>query len=148
MNGRIGYGGGKSNPGRGRESASGATPRVRYVSRKGSQSPAWLGPGPRPARCSSRVLLALSACTAYTDCMQYTIRGIPPAIDNALRARARAAGKSLNEAAVAALAEGAGVAGAPRKRRDLGDIAGTWKADKALESALAAQDRVDKYLWR
>ena len=45
--------------------------------------------------------------------MQYTIRGIPPDIDNALRALARAAGKSLNEAAVAALAEGAGLAGAP-----------------------------------
>ena len=80
--------------------------------------------------------------------MQYTIRGIPPAIDSALRAQARAAGKSLNEAAVAALAEGAGVTGDPRRRRDLGDIAGTWKADKAVRSALAAQDLVDKDLWR
>jgi plasmid stability protein len=80
--------------------------------------------------------------------MQYTIRGIPPAVDDALRARARADGKSLNAAAVAALAEGAGVAGAPRTRRDLRHIAGTWKADKALESALAAQDRVDEDLWR
>jgi hypothetical protein len=80
--------------------------------------------------------------------MQYTIRGIPEATDRALRERARAAGKSLNEAAVDALAEGAGVSGAPRKRRDLEDIAGTWKADKAVESALAAQDRVDTDLWR
>ena len=80
--------------------------------------------------------------------MQYTIRGIPAAIDNALRAHARAAGNSLNEAAVAALAEGAGVTGSPRKRRDLGDIAGTWKADKGLTSALAAQDHVDEDLWR
>ena len=80
--------------------------------------------------------------------MQYTLRGIPPAIDTALRARARAAGKSLNEAAVEALAEGTGVAGAPRKRRDLADITGTWKPDKALEAALAAQGRVDDDLWR
>ena len=80
--------------------------------------------------------------------MQYTIRGIPAAVDSALRDRARVARKSLNEAAIDALAVGAGVAGAPRKRRDLSDIAGTWKADKALESALAAQDRVDKDLWR
>lgn len=80
--------------------------------------------------------------------MQYTIRGIPPAIDSALRARARADGTSLNEAAVAALAEGAGVSGAPQRRRDLSDIAGTWKADQALEAALAAQDRVDEDLWR
>ena len=81
--------------------------------------------------------------------MQYTIRGIPAAVDHAIRTRARVAGKSLNEAAVDALAEGAGMAGAPpRKRRDLGDIAGTWKADKALERALAAQDRIEKELWR
>ena len=80
--------------------------------------------------------------------MQYTIRGIPAAVDNAVRERARVAGKSLNEAAVDALTEGAGMAGAPRKRRDLGDIAGTWKADKALDAALGAQDRVDEDLWR
>lgn len=80
--------------------------------------------------------------------MQYTIRGIPSAVDEALRARARVSGKSLNRAAVEALAEGTGVAGAPRRRRDLGDIGGTWKTDKALESALDAQDQVDEALWR
>ncbi|MGQ0733935.1 MAG: hypothetical protein ACT4QD_09795 [Acidobacteriota bacterium] len=80
--------------------------------------------------------------------MQYTIRGIPVAVDDAIRERARVAGKSLNEAALEALAEAAGVAGAPRKHRDLSDIAGTWHADKGVESALAAQDRVDEDLWR
>ena len=93
-------------------------------------------------------MLATSACIAYTDSMQYTIRGIPAAIDEALRKRARADGKSLNEAAIDALAEGSGAVRAPRKRRALGDIAGTWKADKAVESALAAQDQVDDDLWR
>jgi hypothetical protein len=80
--------------------------------------------------------------------MQYTIRGIPAALDNALRQRARAAGKSLNEAAVDALADGSGMAGKPRKRRDLRDIAGTWKSDKAVDAALADQDQVDEDLWR
>lgn len=80
--------------------------------------------------------------------MQYTIRGIPPAVDTALRTRARVAGTSLNEAAVAALADGTGARAVPKKRRDVSDIAGTWKPDKALESALAAQDRVDEDLWR
>jgi Antitoxin FitA-like, ribbon-helix-helix len=80
--------------------------------------------------------------------MQYTVRGIPPTLDAALRERARAAGMSLNEAAVDALAEGAGLIGSPRKRRDLGDIAGTWKADKTAEAALAEQDQVDESLWR
>lgn len=79
--------------------------------------------------------------------MQYTIRGIPAAVDDALRARARAAGKSLNEVVVDALATGAGVTAAPRKRRDLSDVAGAWKADKAVELALAAQDEPDEGLW-
>ena len=57
--------------------------------------------------------------------MQYTIRGIPGAVDAALRRRARTAGKSLNETAVDALTEGTGMTGAPRKRRYLDDIAGT-----------------------
>jgi len=80
--------------------------------------------------------------------MQYTIRGIPAALDAALRQRARAAGTSLNEAAVEALAEGSGMSGSRRKRRDLSDIAATWKGDKAVEAALAEQDRVDEDLWR
>ena len=80
--------------------------------------------------------------------MQYTIRGIPPAVDHALRERARTAGTSLNEAAVEALAEAAGLSGSRRKRRDLGDIAGTWKTEKAVDAALAAQDQVDEDLWR
>jgi hypothetical protein len=80
--------------------------------------------------------------------MQYTIRGIPEAVDTALRARARTAGMSLNKTAVVALAEGSGVAGSRRKRRNLDDIARTWKADKAVAAALADQDRVDEDLWR
>ena len=80
--------------------------------------------------------------------MQYTIRRIPPKVNSALRARARAAGKSLNQAAITALAEGTGVTGGHRKRRSLADIAGTWKPDKALEAVLIAQDRVDRNLWR
>jgi hypothetical protein len=80
--------------------------------------------------------------------MQYTIRRIPRTVDDAIRERARATGKSLNEAVVDVLADGAGVKGVPRKRRDLSDIAGTWKADKNFDAALADQDRVDKDLWR
>lgn len=80
--------------------------------------------------------------------MQYTIRGIPTVVDDALRARARATGKGLNEVVVDALAAGAGVSASPRRRRDLGDVAGTWKTDEALESVLAAQDEPDEDLWR
>lgn len=79
--------------------------------------------------------------------MQYTIRGVPPEVDAAIRRRAREAGTSLNQAANDALADGAGV-GPIRRRRDLRDIAGSWKHDRATEEALAAQDVVDEALWR
>lgn len=79
--------------------------------------------------------------------MQYTIRDVPPAVDAAIRRRAKASGTSLNRAANEALAEGAGI-GIERRRRELGDIAGTWKPDRAVEAALAAQDRIDEALWR
>jgi hypothetical protein len=45
------------------------------------------------------------------------------------------------EAAVDALTEAARVAGKPRMRRDLSDIAESWMADKTTESALADQHR-------
>jgi len=80
--------------------------------------------------------------------MQYTIRGIPTVIDGAVRERAKAEGKSLNEVAVEALAEGLGLGGGEVVRRDLSDIAGTWKRDRAVEAALVAQDRVDEDLWK
>jgi hypothetical protein len=80
--------------------------------------------------------------------MQYTIRGIPETLDAVLRERARAAGKSLNEVVIEAMAEGAGVSGAPRQWRNLDDIAGTWKADKAFDEAIAAQDQIDEDLWK
>jgi hypothetical protein len=98
--------------------------------------------------CVLRVF-ALAECAgiAYTGCMQYTIRGIPPALDEALRERARASGKSLNEATVDALLEGSGITAQRYRRRDLSDIAGTWKAEKAVEAALTAQDVIDEDLW-
>lgn len=80
--------------------------------------------------------------------MQYTLRGIPKRVDRALRRRARTQGKSLNRTAIEALAEGAGLANEARRRRSLGDVAGTWRAERVVEAALAEQDRVDEDLWR
>jgi plasmid stability protein len=80
--------------------------------------------------------------------MQYTIRNVPNAVDEALRKSARARGRSLNEMAIEALARGAGVNGETRRQRDLGDVAGTWRKDAAFDSALAAQDAIDEGMWR
>lgn len=92
-------------------------------------------------------MIAHSACTAYTACMQYTIRAIPPGLDAALRRRAKATGLSLNQVAVETLTEGAGTVAAPRRRRNFDDIASSWKDDKGFDAAIAAQDQVDE-LWR
>lgn len=80
--------------------------------------------------------------------MQYTLRNVPEIVDAALRRRAREQGKSLNEVAIEALARGAGVTGSRHRQRDLKDIAGTWRKDRAFDRALAAQDTVDEELWK
>ena len=103
---------------------------------------------PSPRSQFRALVLALCACMAYNLCMQYTIRKIPNSLDAALRRRAREQGKSLNEVAIEALACGAGVSGERSRQRDLQDIAGTWRSDRAFDRALAAQDTIDKELWQ
>ena len=93
-------------------------------------------------------MLASYVGTAYNLHMQYTLRGIPAVVDEAIRKRAKAEGKSLNEVAVEALADGLGLGETDVVRRDLSDVVGTWKKDAVVEAALAAQDRVDEDLWK
>ena len=80
--------------------------------------------------------------------MQYTVRGVPKSVDAEIRRRARAEGRSLNEVAIEALAQGLGMGKERVVRRDLAQIAGTWKKDAAFEAALEAQDQVDEDLWK
>jgi len=94
------------------------------------------------------IALALTACNAYNVCMQYTIRNVPDTLDEALRRVARERGKSLNEVAIEALARGAGVTGERVRHRDLTGIVGTWREDRAFDSAIAAQDTIDEEMWR
>jgi plasmid stability protein len=80
--------------------------------------------------------------------MQYTIRNIPKELDRALRERAQREHRSLNEVVVEALRVALGQADVAVKRRDLGDIAGSWVEDPDIEAALAEQRRIDEDLWR
>ncbi len=80
--------------------------------------------------------------------MQYTLRNIPEAVDTALRQRARAENKSLNEVAIQALARALGFGNEPLRYRDLCDLVGTWHDDPEFDAAMAEQDRVDEALWR
>lgn len=80
------------------------------------------------------------------SCMQYTIRNISPQLDHALKARAKRAGKSVNEIALEALAQSVGL---PVRRRVLSPMPGAWsKREAAAFDALLDEQRViDRELW-
>ena len=85
---------------------------------------------------------------AYNAGMQYTLRNIPPALDQALRDRAKREGTSLNEAAVAALARALGLETTPVRCRSLEALAGTWQEDAEFDEAIEDQHAIDPDLWR
>ncbi len=79
---------------------------------------------------------------------QYTIRNVPDRIDRVLRKRAKATGKSLNQIALEALADGAQVV--RHEYDDLDFMIGTMSQRDAddLDKEIAAQRRVDADMWR
>jgi hypothetical protein len=79
--------------------------------------------------------------------IQYTLRGIPQKVDEALRRKARQEGVSLNQAAVEAIAHGLGVPQEKPVYHDLDDLAGTWIEDPAFDEAIREIDSVDPDLW-
>jgi hypothetical protein len=85
---------------------------------------------------------------AHAPGTQMTIRHVPPAIDRALRRKARASGKSINEVALDALAAGTGLEGGETLHHDLDAVFGTWVEETAMDEALAAHRRIDAELWK
>ncbi|MDA2930262.1 hypothetical protein MYX84_09990 [Acidobacteria bacterium AH-259-O06] len=80
--------------------------------------------------------------------IQYTLRGVPLRVDEALRRKAQQQGKSLNQVALEALASGTGLTEEPILYHDLDSLAGTWVEDARFEEAVRAQDQVDPSLWQ
>ncbi|HEV2391280.1 MAG TPA: hypothetical protein VG146_02850 [Verrucomicrobiae bacterium] len=83
-----------------------------------------------------------------TSAVQYTLRGVPKAVDRALRRKSRQEGKSLNTVAVETLAEGLRVGGETLRYDDLQSLVGSWVEDPKFDAAVQAQDTVDPDLWR
>ena len=54
----------------------------------------------------------------------------------------------MNEAAIAALTRGLGLADERPRQHDLDELAGTWEEDPGFDAAIAAQDREDPRLWK
>jgi plasmid stability protein len=81
--------------------------------------------------------------------MQYTIRQIPKAVDRALRVKAKAQGKSLNQLALEALAQQAGVGSAVKKsKRDISFLQMEPEDIKAIREAHEMCDQIDPEAWR
>jgi hypothetical protein len=79
--------------------------------------------------------------------MQYTIRNIPPDLDEALKAQAKRLGKSVNQVALEALAQSVGQ---PVRRRNLRNLPGAWSKDEAakFDEFLVGVRTVDEELWK
>jgi hypothetical protein len=82
------------------------------------------------------------------EAIQYTLRNVPPALDRALRRRAKQLSKSLNEVALEALTLGAGVSHEVREQHDVDFLFGSWVEDPEVDRALADQRKIDADLWR
>ena len=76
---------------------------------------------------------------------QYTVRGIPPEVDRALRRKAAHRKQSLNQVIVDELI--AATTGS-RRRVDFTDLVGQWTPDAAFDEILAAQRQIDPDKWK
>ena len=77
--------------------------------------------------------------------IQYTVRGIPPEVDRALRQRAARQNQSLNKLILQELTDSAL---GERRRADFSDLAGRWTPDPAFDEILAAQRQIDWEKWK
>ncbi|HEY1240825.1 MAG TPA: hypothetical protein VGF16_09725 [Bryobacteraceae bacterium] len=77
--------------------------------------------------------------------IQYTIRGVPPEVDRALRQRAERRKKSLNQLI---LDELTAVTIGDRPRADFSDLVGRWTPDPAFDEIISSQRRIDWKKWR
>jgi plasmid stability protein len=81
---------------------------------------------------------------------QLTLRGIPDALNRAIRERAQREKKSINRTVTDILAEALGVEADVTKRRDLSDLAGSWSEAEVreFEQALAPFEQIDASEWQ
>jgi len=82
--------------------------------------------------------------------IQYTIRGIPLAVDQTIRKRATRTGKSFNATVVELLSlQTLGVVDSEQDRTSAFDkLNGANTLDEAFDQAIADQSKVDKSLWQ
>lgn len=99
-------------------------------------------------------LLDLPALKAYyagsmkKKSIQYTIRNIPPRVDQQLREQCALYKTSLNERMVDVLIDAVGLTDKAVVHHDLDDLVGTWVKDDDFDQAIKQMDRIDRKLWK
>jgi len=78
---------------------------------------------------------------------QYTVRGVPPEVDRALREHARRRNTSLNEAIIEVIRLGVLPPDEARAHDDLDHLFGAQAPDPGLDRRLEEQRRIDPDLW-
>lgn len=79
--------------------------------------------------------------------VQYTIRGVPLDVDQALRRKAQRRKISLNRLLTEELVRSTDIA-SEKPHRSLRALAGQWKDDPEFDRVLADQRKIDRELWR
>ena len=73
----------------------------------------------------------------------YTVRGVPPEVDAALRKKAAQRKLSLNQVIVEELSHSVG-----QKHADFTDLVGKWEDDPAFDEIIASQRKIDWAKWK
>ncbi|MCK5155262.1 MAG: hypothetical protein KAQ69_02440 [Spirochaetales bacterium] len=81
---------------------------------------------------------------------QITLRQIPNVLDSQLRSLARKNKTSLNKVILALLMKTLGLSVDSSKKRDLGDLCGTWDKDQFAEFMKNTKEfnRIDPEVWK
>ena len=74
--------------------------------------------------------------------VQYTLRQVPKALDEALRRKSRLENKSMNQTVIEVLQNGLALSQGTVRHRDLDFMIGSWVEDPAFDEAIRAQDQV------
>jgi hypothetical protein len=94
----------------------------------------------------------LNACharkAAHNIGMRNTVRNISKQLDQFLRAKAKAEGRSPNSVTIELLEQGLGLNGQPKTHHDMDDLFGSGPLEKAVLKAIAEQDVVNPDGWR
>ena len=77
--------------------------------------------------------------------LNYTIRGVPPEVDRALRERATQRNQSLNHVVIEELTRA--LLGSPIKA-DFSDLVGKWTSDTAFDEMIASQRQINIDRWQ